>query len=403
VIDPDLLAHVGTPSYVIDEEALEENLGVLARVEREAGCRILLAQKAFSCYDFYPLIGRCLSGTAASGIYEARLGRTYFSDGEVHVFSPSFRTEEFEDVLTVADHVVFNSFSEWARFRERLFEHNAGAKKKVSAGLRINPGYSEVPVELYNPAAPGSRLGITREAFEDGLSEIGLEGLDGLHFHLLCEDSAETLERTLAAVYDKFEDVFSAFPSGLRWFNLGGGHHITRDDYNIDLLIELVREAKERTGAVIYLEPGEAIAYRAGVLVAGVLDTGYNELDFAILDTSAACHMPDVLEMPYRPDAFVLFADGSFEATGLPGEKAYTYRLGGPTCLAGDIIGDYSVDRPLRRLDRFVFSDMAIYTIVKNNTFNGMPLPSIYAVKGEDLRLLRVFDYEDFRLRLGSR
>jgi carboxynorspermidine decarboxylase len=396
------LAQVPTPSYVIDLEKLKQNLQTLRYVADQSGCRILLAQKAFSAYDTYALIGEYLDGTAASGIYEARLGAEYMPHGEVHVFSPAYRDEEFVEVLGLANTIVFNSFSQWLRFKPLLEQHIADERPPVSVGLRINPLYSEVEVDIYNPAAPGSRLGVTLDAFNQGMLAHGLEGLEGIHFHALCEDSAETLERTLEHVYRQYLPILQAWPGGLKWFNLGGGHHVTRDGYNIDLLIRLLKEAKEKTGAQIYIEPGEAIALNAGHLVSTVLDIGKNELDFAILDTSVVCHMPDVLEMPYRPRCHVLYQDGR-EAEGLmPGEAAYTYRLGGPTCLAGDVVGEYAFPEPLNQGDRIIFHDMAIYTMVKTNTFNGMPLPAIVTQDGEQTQVLRTFSYEDFKMRLGS-
>ena len=396
------LKHVPTPAYVIDIERLRQNLAILHDVSEKSGCRVLLAQKAFSAYDLYPLIGQYLDGTAASGIFEARLGHEYMPDGEVHVYSPAFRDEELADVLLLADHIVFNSFSQWTRFKPLVETFEREGRTHVSCGLRINPGYSEVAVEIYNPAAPGSRLGLTLEAFRHGAETVGLEGLDGIHFHALCEDSAETLERTLDHVYSDFLPYMESWPGGLKWFNLGGGHHITRDDYNRPLLIDLLCDAKKRTSAEIYIEPGEAVALNAGVLVSTVLDVGQNAEHFAILDTSAVCHMPDVLEMPYRPRCRVHYADGG-EADGrMPSEAAYAYHLGGPTCLAGDVIGQYAFPRPLTAGDRIVFFDMAIYTMVKTNTFNGMPLPAIVTQDGADIRVLQTFDYEDFRMRLGS-
>lgn len=392
---------ITTPAYVIDLAGVRQNLRILQSVAEATGCRVLLAQKAYSAYDTYPLIGDYLHGTAASGIYEAKLGKTYMPDGEVHVYSPAFRDEELLELLGIADHIVFNSFAQWARFKP-LVEAKRAEGVPISCGLRINPGYSEVEVEIYNPAAAGSRLGIPIEEFKKGLETIGLDGLDGLHFHALCEDSAETLQRTLEHVYAAFGAIMADWPGGLKWFNLGGGHHVTRADYNVSLLQQLLLEAKAKTGAQIYIEPGEAIALNAGVLVTSVLDTGTNQIDFAILDTSVVCHMPDVLEMPYRPRCEAHFQDGSVAIGKLPGEARYAYRLGGPTCLAGDIVGDYAFANPLTRGDRLVFADMAIYTMVKTNTFNGMPLPSILTMENGDIRVLKTFGYEDFKMRLGS-
>lgn len=396
------LSEVPTPSYVIDLERLEKNLKTLRQVADDAACRVLLAQKAYSAYDTYSLISRYLDGTAASGVYEARLGAEFMPEREVHVFSPAYRDDEFVEILGLSHTIVFNSFSQWQHFKPLIDQHMAAERKPISCGLRINPLYSEVDVEIYNPASPGSRLGVTLEQFMEGMLNYGLDGLEGLHFHALCEDSAETLERTLAHVYKQYLPFIEAWPRGLKWFNLGGGHHITRKDYNISLLVDLLRDARERTGADIYIEPGEAVALNAGYLVSSVLDTGKNELDFAILDTSVVCHMPDVLEMPYRPRCHVLYQDGR-EAEGAPaGEAAYTYRLGGPTCLAGDVVGDYAFPDKLHAGDRLIFHDMAIYTMVKTNTFNGMPLPSIVTYDKGEIEVLRTFGYDDFKMRLGS-
>ncbi len=368
-----------TPYFLLDEERLLHNLEILRHVQQEAGCKILLAQKAFSVYYAYPLISQYLAGTTASGLYEARLGREHFP-GEVHVFSPAYGEEEFTQLLSLADHFVFNSPRQVERFARRARE----AGKQV--GLRINPQCStQEGHAIYDPCAPGSRLGTTLENFRPQQLEL----LDGLHFHTLCEQNADDLETTLKA----FEDQFGPYLKGLKWLNLGGGHHITRPDYQVDRLIALVKGLRERYGVEVYLEPGEAVVYHAGFLVTSVRETLHNGMDLAILDTSAACHMPDVLEMPYRPP---------LKDSGEAGEKAYTYRLGGPTCLSGDIIGDYSFDKPLEEGDELVFEDMALYTMVKTNTFNGMPLPQI-VWRGRDgkLTLIRQFGYEDFKNRLS--
>ena len=368
-----------TPYFLLDEERLLHNLEILRRVQQEAGCKILLAQKAFSVYYAYPLISQYLAGTTASGLYEARLGREHFP-GEVHVFSPAYGEEEFTQLLSLADHFVFNSPRQVEKYARRARE----AGKQV--GLRINPQCStQEGHAIYDPCAPGSRLGTTLENFRPEQLEL----LDGLHFHTLCEQNADDLETTLKA----FEDQFGPYLKGLKWLNLGGGHHITRPDYQVDRLIALVKGLRERYGVEVYLEPGEAVVYHAGFLVTSVRETLHNGMDLAILDTSAACHMPDVLEMPYRPP---------LKDSGEAGEKAYTYRLGGPTCLSGDIIGDYSFDKPLEEGDELVFEDMALYTMVKTNTFNGMPLPQI-VWRGRDgkLTLIRQFGYEDFKNRLS--
>lgn len=367
-----------TPYFLVDEERLLHNLEILREVKEHSGCRILLAQKAFSMYSCYPLLAEFLDGSAASGLYEARLGREEFGK-ETHVFSPAYREDEFDEILSYADHVVFNSPSQVQRYGRKAKQ--AGK----SIGLRINPECStQEGHAIYDPCAPGSRLGTTLENFREEQMEV----LDGFHFHTLCEQNSDALEVTVAAV----EEKFGRWLSKLKWLNLGGGHHITREDYDRERLIRIIRHLRESYGVEVYLEPGEAVVLNAGVLVATVLDTLYNGMDLAILDTSAACHMPDVLEMPYRPP---------IQGSGLPGEKAWTYRLGGPTCLAGDVIGDYSFDHRIEPGSRVVFEDMALYTMVKTNTFNGMPLPSIvYREKNGRERLVNSFSYEDFKGRL---
>ena len=368
-----------TPCYVVDEGLLVKNLEILQGVIRRTGCRILLAQKAFSMFLLYPLIGRYLNGTAASGLYEARLGAEEMGK-ENHVFSPAYREDEFDEIVSLCDHIVFNSFSQLERF--------GGIAKKAgrSIGLRINPELStQQGHAIYDPCAVGSRLGITEKNFKPDM----LDGVDGLHFHTLCEQNADALVATLAAVEEKFGPHLHR----MKWLNLGGGHHITREDYDIKTLEQNIVRLQETYKVQVYLEPGEAIALNAGFLQTKVLEIVSNSIDIAILDTSAACHMPDVLEMPYRPPLL---------GGGKVGEKPHTYRLGGPTCLAGDIIGDYSFDCPLAVGYRLVFGDMAIYTMVKNNTFNGMALPAI-AVKDQtgDCRLIRQFSYQDFKTRLS--
>ncbi len=398
------LFDVPTPYYLIDLRALEDNLRLLSAIMDAADCKILLAQKAFSCYPLYPLIGEYLSGTAASGLHEAILGREEMGeDSEVHVYSPAFKDSEFEKLLGVADKIIFNSFGQWNKYRDRLLEHNLCGDRQVSPGLRINPGYSEVEHEIYNPAAPSSRLGISAEQFKAGMKDGLLEGIEGIHFHSLCEQNADALVNTLDAI----EENFGALPKGLQWVNLGGGHHITRADYDVKSLLTSIKRVQEATGAEVFLEPGEAIALDAGFLIAEVLDLVKNVKTTAILDTSAACHMPDVLEMPYTPKCFLaqeMSRSGAFRRheAAAAGELPYEIRFAGPTCLAGDIIGDYSFAVPPLPGDRIVFLDMAIYTMVKNNTFNGMPLPAI-GVYPEDksLRTLKNFSYEDFKGRLG--
>ena len=383
-----------TPCYIVDEGLIEENLKILAGVMERTGARILLAQKAFSMYALYPMIGRYLSGATASGLYEARLGAQEMrapleKEGkhcENHVFSPAYKEEEIPELLEYCDHIVFNSWNQVKKYGER-----AKALGK-SIGLRINPECStQEGHAIYDPCAPGSRLGVTRKAFEEGIRKDGgflLSLLDGLHFHTLCEQDADALEETLKAV----EEKFGGWLKGMKWINFGGGHHITRKGYDIPRLERCIRHMKEAYGLTVYLEPGEAVALNGGFLAASVLEVVHNGIHIAILDTSAACHMPDVLEMPYRPPLL---------HSGEPGEKPYTYRLGGPTCLAGDVIGDYSFDQPLQEGDRLVFGDMAIYSMVKTNTFNGMPLPSIVLKdRTGEYKIWKRFGYEDFKERL---
>lgn len=372
------LSEVRTPYFTIDEDALAENLCILDRVQKESGAKILLAQKAFSVYQLYPLIGQVLAGTTASGLYEARLGKEEMG-GETHIFSPAYQEADFADIIQVVDHLSFNSFQQWNRFKEMALS----ARK--SCGLRVNPAYSTQGGGIYDPCSPGSRLGILRKDFEGQ----NLKGIEGLHFHTLCEQGFDALEKTLAV----FERDFAPFLSQMSWLNLGGGHHITRSDYDVDALIVTLKQLRERYQVEIYLEPGEAVVLNAGSLTATVVDVVHNEIDIAILDASAACHMPDVLEMPYRPP---------LQDSGEVDEKEHNYRLAGPTCLAGDVIGDYSFDHPLRIGDQVVFEDMALYTMVKTNTFNGMPLPAIISgsPSKKTYRLLRNFGYEDFKSRL---
>jgi carboxynorspermidine decarboxylase len=369
---------IHTPAYVVDESSLIRNLEILRDVKDAAGCKILLAQKAFSMFAVYPLIEKYLDGTTASGLFEAKLGREEFK-GEVHVFAPAFRDDEFEEISDIADHIVFNSISQLNKFKDI-----AKAKGK-SIGLRVNPECSTQEHGIYDPCAKGSRLGVTLKSFDENV----LKDIDGLHFHTLCEQGSDALEITLKA----FEEKFGKYLKGLKWVNFGGGHHITRDDYDRDLLIKLIKDFKDKYGVEVYLEPGEAIALNAGYLVTKVLDIVDNDIKTLVLDASAACHMPDVLEMPYRPPLF---------ASGEPNEKKFTYRLSSCTCLAGDIIGDYSFDEEIKVGDTLVFEDMAIYSMVKNNTFNGMALPDIdlYTKEGE-VKVIKTFGYQDFKERLS--
>ena len=373
-----------TPCYIIQEKKIRENLERLKRICDETGCRILLAQKAFSMYSLYPLIGEYLSGATASGLYEARLGYEEMGK-ENHIFSPAYREDEMDEILTYCDHIIFNSPAQLKKYGERV------KKAGRSAGLRINPECStQEGHAIYDPCAPFSRLGTTVEKFRSELSEAEIEKLDGLHFHTLCEQNSDDLAKTLEAVEERFGDVLHR----MKWVNFGGGHHITRPDYDTGLLKKCIRRIQEKYGVEVYLEPGEAVALNAGILLTEVMEIVENGMEIAVLDVSAACHMPDVLEMPYRPP---------LGGAGEPGDegKPYVYRLAGPTCLAGDVIGDYAFAEPLRCGERLEFGDMAIYTMVKNNTFNGMKLPDIVLEKEDgECEVVRSFGYEDFKMRL---
>ena len=369
-----------TPVYVVDELALRRNLETLSGVQRRTGCHILLAQKAFSLFYAYPLIGRYLAGTTASGLFEARLAHEEMPGRENHVYSPAYTPAEMAELVAICDHISFNSLAQLEAHRP-LWQGG-----RASVGLRVNPEHStQEGHAIYDPCAPGSRLGIRRCDMPAQLPN----GVEGLHFHTLCEQDAAPLVETFAA----FEQAFGEYLPQLRWLNLGGGHHITRPGYDLAALEGLILSIREKYGLEVYLEPGEAIALNAGTLITTVLDIVPGETPVLILDASAACHMPDVLEMPYRPP---------LHGAGLPGEKPYTCRLAARTCLAGDVIGDYSFDAPPQAGDRLVFGDMAIYTMVKNNTFNGMPLPDIaWRDAGGGCRVIRRFGYEDFKTRLS--
>jgi len=400
------LSNITTPSYVIDEKKLVENLRLLGEVAQQASCRILLAQKAFACFDFYPLIAQYLDGTASSGLFEARLAREEMGEEhEVHVYSPAYKDDEFTELLDIVDVMVFNSFDQWDRFHDRVLDHNLSGGRQISCGLRINPGYSEIEVSLYDPARPDSRLGVPADVYLREKEAGRFDGLEGLHFHALCEQNADVLERVLTAVRKSFGD----WPADMRWLNLGGGHLITKPGYDVDRLVRVILQLQEETDAVIYLEPGEAIAHDAGYLAASVIDLFQSDPPAVILDASATCHMPDVLEMPYQPTCYLIPSTErrGKASTVYAGAPANTYpykvQLTGPTCLAGDIIGVYSFDCPPLPGDHIVFTDMAVYTMVKNNTFNGIPLPSIMRVDQEGkITTLRSFSYDDFKDRLGS-
>lgn len=385
------IAEIATPAYVIDEQKLLNNLKILSDIAEESGAKILLAQKAFSAYSTYPLIAEYLQGATASGLYEAKLAHEEMIkpfEGkkklENHVFEPAFKDEEFPLVCEVADHIVFNSIAQLEH--HRAVWEKAAAEKGLSVGLRINPEFStQEGHEIYDPCAPGSRLGIRRQNLPSPLPK----GVEGLHFHTLCEQGFEPLEATFREVENDFGDFFAE----IKWINLGGGHHITKPDYDREGLKELIRYIKEKYEIDVYLEPGEAVALDAGYLVTTVMDiVETDDYPVLILDTSAACHMPDVLEMPYRPP---------LKDSGLCDEKEYTYRLSSRTCLAGDVIGDYSFDNEIKVGDRLTFEDMAIYSMVKNNTFNGMPLPDIDIMHADgSVEVLKKFSYDDFKSRL---
>lgn len=373
---------VETPCYLINSSVIERNCKVLNLVQERTGAKILLALKAFALPKVFPLISKYLYGVCASGPIEARLGYEDFGK-EVHTFAPAYSDEDIKEVIKYSDHIIFNSLYMWKKYRDLI--KNSG--KKIEVGLRVNPQYSEVEVMLYNPCAPGSRFGVRAEELENE----DLTGIDGLHFHALCEQNSDVFVRVL----NSFEKLFGKYVGKMKWVNFGGGHHITRSDYDLDLLCNTINGFRKRYNNIeVYLEPGEAVVLNAGVLVSTVLDIVKNDMDIAILDTSAETHMPDVLAMPYTPNII---------GAGKPGELPYTYRLGGISCLAGDVIGDYSFERPLKRGDRLVFLDMALYSFVKNTTFNGIKLPSIivYTPENNKVEVVRRFGYEDYRMKFA--
>ncbi|MDR1460149.1 MAG: carboxynorspermidine decarboxylase [Campylobacteraceae bacterium] len=371
-----VIEQIQTPSYVCEEALLEENLKRLHYVQQKSGAKVLLALKGFALQDTFYLIKQYLCGCTASGLYEAKLARDAF-DKEVHTYSPAFKESEIDEITKISNHIVFNSFSQWQKFKPKVFG-------RISCGIRVNPEVSSAPVALYDPCAKYSRLGVTQKAFKEEL----LDGLDGLHFHTLCEQNVDALEKVL----EGFEKTFGKYISQMKWINFGGGHHITREDYDIERLIYVIKDFKKRHNDItVYLEPGEAIGWQSGVLVASVLDIVENDMQIAILDTSAEAHMPDTLAMPYR---------AQIRGAGEPNEKTYAYRLAGNTCLAGDIIGDYSFDSPLKVGDKLIFEDMIHYTIVKNTTFNGIKLPDLALLKKDgSYKVLKHFGYEEYRRR----
>ena len=369
-----------SPSFVVDERLLKRNWGILKSVQDRTDCDILLALKGFSMWSTFPMARDYLAGITSSSLFEARLGYEEFGK-EVHAYAPAYAEHEIDEYLTYVDHIVFNSFDQLARYKEKVLNH----EKKISIGLRVNPGYSEVETPLYDPCYMNSRLGIPFESFRPDQ----LNNVEGIHFHAMCEQGADVLERILV----HFEEKYGKYLHQMKWVNFGGGHHITREDYDVELLVKLITRVQNTYNVKVIIEPGEACALNTGYLVATVLDTITNGMELAILNTSATCHMPDTLEMPYRPHII---------GSGVAGEKAYTYRLGGMTCLAGDIIGDYSFDEPLKPGDQLVFTDMAHYTMVKTHMFNGVNLPSICLYnEDEGIKVVRTFQYEDYKGRLS--
>lgn len=394
-----------SPCYVLEEEKLNVNLALLDSVQKQSGVKILLALKGYAFWRVFENLKKTLNGSTASGLYEARLGFEEIGgraqNKDICVFSPAYKKVEIEAILDYATHIIFNSFAQWQNFKPLIESRNQQLKiqnlSPIEIGLRVNPLYSEVEPPIYNPCIAGSRLGITPSEFQKGVAQYGLDGISGLHFHTHCEQDSAALSRTLP----HFEKHFGRYIEGKKWINFGGGHHITRTDYDIDLLISLIKNFKVRYNDIdVFLEPGEAVGWQVGFLIGEVIDIVENEMSIAILDVSAAAHMPDCLEMPYRPAVTKLSIQTGLEADKGEGVGVYSYRFGGPTCLAGDVIGDYSFDTPLSRGDRVIFEDMLHYSIVKNNTFNGVPLPSLGVIdsKGE-WRLLKSFGYEDYKQR----
>ncbi|MEK7459860.1 MAG: carboxynorspermidine decarboxylase [Patescibacteria group bacterium] len=386
---------VETPCYVVSEEKIEKNLKILKSIEKETGVKILMAIKSFSMFSFFPLINKYLSGMEASSVNETRLCNEY-KIKEVHIFSPSYTEKNIKEYIKYSDHLIFNSFSQWNKFKGIINRLNGDPPKrrKISCGIRVNIEHSESDISMYDPSRPNSHFGVTLKEFQ----KDNLAGLEGLHFHNLCELNADALVRTLKV----FEEKFGEFLPQMKWVNFGGGHHITRADYDLELLKKTILDFKSRyPHLTVYLEPGEACALNAGVLVTSVVDILRNEINIAVLDVSATCHMPDVLEIPYLPhilDATICGRPSS--ATSV--ESKNTYRLVGPTCLTGDVIGEYSFSKPLEIGQKIIFLNMAIYTMVKNNTFNGVDLPSIALIdKKGKIKIIKKFGYKDFKERLS--
>lgn len=372
---------IETPVYLLDETLIERNMKVLRHVKERTGCKVFHALKAYASFATFPMMSGYLDGVCASGLNEARLGYEEFKK-EVHTFSAAYREKEIKTILKYSDSITFNSFYQLQQYGK------AAMKSGIDIGLRVNPGHSEVEAEIYNPCALYSRLGIIHTIFRQEFPKQK-NIVDGLHFHVMCQQNADVLERVLRS----FDKLYGKYIKGLKWVNFGGGHHITRDDYDVELLIRLISDFKNKYEVQVYLEPGEASVYNAGVLISSVLDIVKNKTEIAIMDTSAETHMPDVLLMPYRPHIL---------GSGMKNEKKCRYRLAGPSCLAGDIIGDYSFDKPLRRGDKLIFTDMALYSIVKNTTFNGINLPDIAVIRdGGKIEVVKKFGYKDYRARLS--
>lgn len=400
---PNNFQYFPSPCYVLEEEKLEKNLQILNYVRSKSGAKILLALKAYSLWRSFNLVRQYLDGITASGIYEARLGYEEFKK-EVATFSPAYKKREMEELVKISNHIIFNSFKQWRKFKEVIDNENkireSENRELIEVGLRVNPKYSEVTPPIYNPCIIGSRLGITPKEFKKGVSKYGLDGISGIHFHTHCEQNSDALARSL----EHFEKHFGGYIAKMKWINFGGGHHITRVDYDVELLVKIIQGFIHKYKTEVYLEPGEAVGWQTGFLIGSVIDIVHNGIDIAILDISATAHMPDCLEMPYRPmvrnSGEVKIKHKKNGKLKLKGEKKYCYRFGGPSCLAGDVIGDYSFDEPLKIGDKIIFEDMIHYTIVKNNTFNGIPLPSIAMISKEgNFNVLKTFDYSEYKNR----
>ncbi|GAA7492881.1 carboxynorspermidine decarboxylase [Helicobacter pylori] len=398
---------IPTPCYVLESERLEKNAKILEIVRQQSGAKVLLALKGYAFWREFGILRQKLNGCCASGLYEAKLAFEEFggreSQKEICVYSPAFKEAEMSAILPLATSIIFNSFYQYATYKDRILDKNKQLENlglsPIKMGLRINPLYSEVTPAIYNPCSKVSRLGITPSEFEKGVKEHGLEGVSGLHFHTHCEQNADALCRTLEHV----ERHFKPYLENMEWVNFGGGHHITRSDYDVNLLIQTIKDFKERYHNIgVILEPGEAIGWQCGFLIASVIDIVQNDQEIAILDASFSAHMPDCLEMPYRPSILKVSVENDEELVEVEkGENqgAFSYFLGGPTCLAGDFMGSFSFEAPLKRGDKIVFQDMLHYTIVKNNSFNGVPLPSLAKLDQQGFKILKNFSYEDYKNR----